>query len=248
MPALVGYRNAVTQGGLFPAKRPQAYVVAPSIFSQWSTRQLTVKELLECWDILQSCTGEFDALQPKDYEGVPFIKSPPSKVLFGVISAHFAVERTTLRGQGHTTHQVQEVSSPLDPINTVLSKCTEETSGLDLDVTPLRQRAAKDDDAAVPTHFWDRPFWSKFLSWGRTPQFVQQVSQLSFGRSQSVVLDILREFVLRVWRRSVYRSFRSYMLTTHRPGSWVRLPLAGSWRLLLGMVFWLEAFLLAVAS
>ena len=46
---------------------------------------------------------------------------------------------------------------------------------------------------------------------------------LRIGLHGLPILDVLRDFILRVWRRSVFKGFRRYMISTHGV-SWVTIP------------------------
>jgi hypothetical protein len=81
-----------------------------------------------------------------------------------------------------------------------------------------RERAAKNDDAEVPVHLWDDPFWDDLPRMKR----VEKEFFTHHGR-QLKTTDCLRSWLLRVWRRSVYLSFRKYMRSTHGP-SWYAQP------------------------
>jgi hypothetical protein len=75
----------------------------------------------------------------------------------------------------------------------------------------VRQRAAKDDDAEIPFAIWDTPFWEQLLHWGHKRSYLLSHQILRVGTRKIHILDVLRAWILRVWRRSVYRSFRRYM-------------------------------------
>ena len=129
----------------------------------------------------------FEGHTYRDYKVLPFLLAPPSKVLYGVVSA---VEHLEAYPSG-------------------------------LEVMPSRQKAAKDDDAATPFHFWDIHFWNQFLELGWSSEFILMASKLTVGRRNTPILEALREFLLITWRRSVYLSFQCYMRIEHGP-QWFR--------------------------
>lgn len=83
-----------------------------------------------------------------------------------------------------------------------------------------RQQATKDDDAIILTQLWDVPFWNFFLELGRTSNFVLSEHKRLVGPLGTPILEVLRQFILRVWHCMVYHSFRCYMRLIHGPGWW----------------------------
>jgi hypothetical protein len=80
-----------------------------------------------------------------------------------------------------------------------------------------RERSAKNDDAEIPIHLWDDPFWEELPHLNRDQcEFVVVRQQ----RARST--DGLRKWLLRVWRRSVFLSFCKYMRHTYGD-TWVGL-------------------------
>lgn len=182
-------------------------ILALSVFTRWTTRRLTVRELLECWDVPSCRWEEFeteDVVVPRTF---PFLALAPSKVLLGILSSHLPAVPEQPIGQSYFSQPLQQPNLPASESPDI--EC------IDWDMNSLRQRAAKDDDAEVLTHYWDMPFINNLLTLGRPSSFLRQVSQQVVGRSKLPVLDILRQFVLQVWRRSVFLSFQHYMLTTY---------------------------------
>jgi hypothetical protein len=60
-------------------------VLAPLVFTCWTTRHF--RELLECWDIPSCLVQDFETITTNDYERLPFILSPPVKVLYGMLAS-----------------------------------------------------------------------------------------------------------------------------------------------------------------
>jgi hypothetical protein len=223
-------------GGFFPARHPQTLVLAPSVFTRWTTRHLTVKELFECWDIPPCLIMQFGSVTPRDYGKLPFILSPPSKVLHGVllsikesvVRAHVdlpksedpgdprarAVPLLEVRTQGDVPKSENRYDSHLKTLASLQDLL------FDLEEGPSRQRAAKDDDAVIPTHLWDILFWNHFLELGRTPEFILTAHKRLVGSLDVPILDVLCQFVLRVWWHPVFYSFCRYMRLTHGPAWW----------------------------
>jgi hypothetical protein len=202
--------------GLFPVSRPQALVLAPSVFTKWTTRHLTLKEVFECWDIPIAHAAGFSSTPPSHYSSLPFIKSTPAKVIYGVISSLLIVLRPPppmWHEEPSVKPQVQSLSPPHKPTdsNGALMDC------LQLNPPEGRQRAAKDDDAVIPFHLWDGPFWNYLLQLGCSANFLISASQQLVGWQSVPILDVLRGFVLRVWRLTVFKSFRRFMKQTYGP-------------------------------
>jgi hypothetical protein len=89
--------------------------------------------------------------------------------------------------------------------------------------TEVRQRAATDDDATVPVHYWDTPFWEGLVALGYSTSEVHTFKEARLGPNKKPLLDVMRVWILRVWRRSVLKSFCAYMRTTRGP-AWANTP------------------------
>jgi len=210
--------------GLFPARKPQALVLAPSVFTRWTTRYLTPKELMECWDIPPDYQKDYSALQPKTFNEAPFLMTAPAKVLHGILSlfTDSLLTDSTMYAPpdvlGDSTSGSGELSRAPVPDNSLGDTASGHTQScfvLGSGGDPMRERAAKNDDAEVPTHLWDGPFWQHLTDMGRSLRFIHRAQQLSLGPRKQGVLELLRQFILRLWRRSVYMNFRAYMRMEH---------------------------------
>jgi len=208
---VVGYVEGFCHpGGLLPVDKPDTLVLAPSVLSKRTTRHLTLKELLDCFDVPTSLRVPFLAAKPSNFRKLPFVSVPPSKVLCHLVSQLITQEQ----GASSTQHSL----SPPDhwePVTTQSDVCVDGILSLEDSSVALRQRAAKDDDASVPAHFWEVTFWNQLHALGREPSFIMQSSKLKVGRNSAPILVTLREFVLRAWRRTVYLSLKRYLKTEY---------------------------------
>jgi hypothetical protein len=207
--------------GLLPASKPQVEVLAPSVFTKWTTRRLTLKELLDCWDIPESAMKKFSQLpiEPSQFAKLPFIGVTPAKVLYGVLICLLPwLNPECQLGQSVAAQHISDAPHPTQSLPQVLSSFPEQvldgSTSLRGEIS-TRQRAAKDDDAAIPFHLWDEPFWLFFTVLGRTTAFISETSRLCSTKRQTPILEVLRSFILCVWIRSVYRSFRRFMIQEH---------------------------------
>lgn len=196
-------------GGLLPLHKGAVRVLAPSVFQGWVSRRLTRDELFQCLDVPNEQikeTLEEHLVRP----------STPGKVLLSYANCF---ERA----------RAGCAMPPVMPMpESILSLSMGAEANAPLTEVPtqqpgLRQRAAKADDAAINTNYWDDPFWEKWQTWGRDQAFLSKARHAKVGKSCTPVLDLFRGFQLRVWRRSVYRSFRRFMRSTHG-STWFTKP------------------------
>jgi hypothetical protein len=75
------------------------------------------------------------------------------------------------------------------------------------------QRAAKNDDTEIPFEYWDGPFWSALARMGRPVHFLESVRGLTVGKHQRPILEVLRDWVLRFWQVSVWKSLQRHLAT-----------------------------------
>jgi hypothetical protein len=106
-------------------------------------------------------------------------------------------------GVGHNSPSPSPpVSSPPDP--EPLPHNVMHLSTAELEVWQQQfAKSVKADDAATPFHLWDTRVWSI----GVKPSQVEKFKE----RFQCCPSTLLRKFLLRRWRRNVYRSFRQYL-------------------------------------
>jgi hypothetical protein len=199
-------------GGLLPTDKPQASVISPSVYGGWVTRRLTFKEVLEAWD--HSPSGELSDREL--WERFSVWKSPPNKILRAVGESIL-----NLRGNRLATRLKAECVIKEDPVeatsnSSILPIMQDDRWDfpLQLEIQEARAKAAKDDDAAVPTQYWDVPFWNHFMCLQRSENFIRKSSRHTIGKNRPL-LDVLREFILIVRQRTVYRSFSKFMKKKH---------------------------------
>ena len=227
--------------GLMPVRRLDATILSRSVFGKrmdggalpWVCRQLTLGEVLQICDLPADLAQSVPSCSPADYASLPMVVTPPTKLLLPM--CRLIVEN--LIGKEFPTPQSSRKVSFSDKIKVIpwVWAVSAETSGSGLDnepaVRPLicfeneegdgRQKAAKDDDAGVDYLLWDNPFWDHLRQLGRSLEFIQGAKTAVVGRARVPLLTALREWILRLWRRTVYLSLQRYLKLTyynHRTG------------------------------
>ena len=167
-------------------------------------RKLTPTELMHCLDILGDIRAAYAWQEPSEYGKLPFSRAVPTKVLFCVLKG---------------VHPSKQISS-LDPAHRMDRPEVDQESVKEAGLEPeqIRQKAAKNDDATVDFEFWDGPFIDKLLQMGRPQSFGSCLREIKLGARHTLVFEVLREFILRLWRRSVHRSFCCYLRMEHGVG------------------------------
>jgi len=200
----------VHPGGLFPLEKPDALVIAPSIYTRWVTRPLSTDELLDLLDIPMDLRPSLISYSSTEW----VFNSVPSKVLL-------MFSRWVLNLD---TDQILSGGTPSKVSGNITTVLSMKDTDLPLQSSSMRQKAAKDDDASIPLHYWDEPFMSQLLQLGRPKAFVDQLASTRVAGACVVpVLEVLRSFVLCAWRKSVYTSFVRYMRREFG-GQWYRIP------------------------
>jgi hypothetical protein len=75
----------------------------------------------------------------------------------------------------------------------------------------VRQKAAKNDDAETLVDYWDGPFWEVLSRKGRSPDFLQSARSTTVGNLQKPILQVLRDWMLRIWRVAVRKSLQRHL-------------------------------------
>jgi hypothetical protein len=195
-------RNLCHPGGFFPVGQWRTLVIAPSVFTSQIKRRLTNKKLHECWDESYRMSQEADNT-PGRWDFNP--RWVPAKILVAFIAC------LQQRGESGANGQAMQLFSTAGSLPIARHRALSDESHLEenhlfQELAP-RLRPAKNDDAAIPYHFWDIPFWSFFVILDRSKEFMVGAAEAKIGTNSRLILDVLRDFLLRVWRRSVFRSF-----------------------------------------
>jgi hypothetical protein len=192
-------------GGLLPLKSWAANFIAPSVHKKWATRALTPEELCYCWDI------GLDQL--RDLSVSVVTAAVPAKILLvfgqGLNQSEFnrrELEQPSL--PGHETEEMRSDSSALTHGFTL------EDSLMPFPEMEGRQRAAKNDDAEIPVEYWDGPFWTALARMGRQSSFINLARSTVIGKDRRPILDVLRGWLLSLWRVLVWKSFRHFLKTS----------------------------------
>jgi len=165
-------------------------------------RKLTPTELMHCLDILGDIRAAYAWQEPSEYGKLPFSRAVPTKVLFCVLGRVYPSKKISSLDPPHRMNrpEVDQVS-----VKAAVQQPNEQ----------IRQKAAKNDDATVDFEFWDGPFIDKLLQMGRPQSFGSRLRGIKLGARHTPVFDVLREFILHLWRQSVHRSFCRYMRMEH---------------------------------
>ncbi len=130
----------------------------------------------------------------------PFLVATPGRVILAASSSLTQTAPKKLKEENHLNGEGMGPS--IDPQD----RYPEENSDFPGEAFG-REKAAKNDDADVSTNLWDRQVW---CLWHHDPELVDRISAFENKRGRPP-LDVLRDFLLRRWRRNVWASFRRYM-------------------------------------
>jgi hypothetical protein len=195
--------------GLLPINQLDVKLICPSIFGGRVVRPLTAKEVMDCLDVPEEHRAEFAQATPDQYQSLPFVNAVPTKALacmFDSFAPDLLQDPPTL--QKEAAGYVKPVDLPSDDALTLNPRVV---------LSGVRQKAAKDDGASIELEFWDGPFGEMLLEMGRPVSFLEVLLSTTIGRQKTNLLDVLRDFALRIWRRSVFKSFCRVMKGEHGP-------------------------------
>jgi hypothetical protein len=210
--------NHCHPGGLWPIQRPSIACICPLVFTKgWVLRPLTLAELARCMDIPASVIPQLKPVAPQRYKTLPLLKTAPLKVLLAFGSA---LQQVMYADPGRHTPPTPVIlasdhnSSQTDPNALDSTDLSSDSMAVAEDSPPEllklmgegRERAAKDDDARIAVELWDEPFWIHFST-----EFRRQHQHFWVRGSQKSLLCSLRAWLLRLWRKRVYLSFRDFM-------------------------------------
>jgi hypothetical protein len=226
-------QHQVSSLGLLPTKQLGVMCICPSVFgkSKWVARQLEFKELLQALDIAADLLPLIPPCQAGEFHTLPFARSAPSKIE-QPFASNLLCRLATVSNSDSSGVGVSTISTGMSPCRVCEGVEEVEESELAIDELPPvaalpsvklldgRQQAVKADDVDVPYHLWDEPFWEGMLSRGRDSEFVTQ-AQLWASRLRGLsVVEVLRGWLLRVWRRRVYICLQQYLqLSCNHPSS-----------------------------
>lgn len=198
-------------GGLLPVSDIRASVTCPSVFNgtKWCNRPLGHQELGACFDLP---SGLLDEIGPSWSDLDPFVKSVPMKVLSFVGQLVLSGGRLLL-----PSVELRQGSSPDEKLGGKggVGSTFTDASHLENRETDLRRskvnlsQSVKLDDAIVPVWLWGE-------------RIVTGFPNLEYNQTVEKALDVLRRFLVRIWRRRILRSLRRYMTATHGP-DWTML-------------------------
>jgi hypothetical protein len=180
-------QHQVSSLGLLPTKQLGVTCICPSVFgkSKWVARQLEFKELLQALDIAADLLPLIPPCQAGEFHTLPFARSAPSKIE-QPFASNLLCRLATVSNSDSSGVGVSTISTGMSPCRVCEGVEEVEESELAIDELPPaaalpsvklldgRQQAVKADDADVPYHLWDEPFWEGMLSRGRDSEFVTQ--------------------------------------------------------------------------
>ncbi len=186
----------------------------PSVFSpsKRTIRSLSTLELGSMMHVPQSMLKALPASL-----GYPFIYALPGSLAVTIwensnLFLHHAVRQTTYEclaesARGRSNEVLKDSPPAMETQTSYINGSTSLSSyghnNFDF------SRAVKADDAATPTFLWDDRVWSlKYHDTKRKEEFREHYPS-------SDVLETIRNFLLRRWRKNVWRSFRTYMRSIH---------------------------------
>ena len=189
-------------GGLFPTMEHRPFFLIPCVFSpsRWVRRRLSTKERLGVQDIPISIMSCMTVIEQRLLSQMTFT---PIKCLTAVIHGVFLQGTITSSGGGVRIREREiEAKIEVQPSrSTTPSQVNTDLPGAWVDniIHNKDEKAAKNDDAKVPIHFWNNSLAAKL-----------NVAVLS--NKQCKALDVLREeIVKRVWVRNITRCFCLYL-------------------------------------
>jgi len=192
-------------GGLLPVKSWAVNCISPSVLKKWVSRALTPEELCHCWDI------GLDQL--RDLSVSVITAAVPAKILlvFGQGLNHSEFNQRELKQTSLPEHGTEEIRSDS---TTLMHGFTLGDNLMPFPESEGRQCAAKNDDAEIPVEYWDGPFWTALARMGRQSSFINLAWSAVIGKNRRPILDVLRGWLLCLWRVSVWKSFRRYLKTS----------------------------------
>jgi hypothetical protein len=211
-------KGVISSCSLYPFGMNHVTVVTQYLHNNWVRRPLTYKETLMMMDVPEHLVRRAIAT---DHEDKTFIPKIPGKVLEWVV-VQLVVE-SQVRNEGvkrtlpFSSEGPQEKKARQTELEgrfglPVTTKIGSTTGTIQQSFSPTKfngieevnERVAKNDDAAVPTELWDHYFY-------------KGLSSTSIKKLPDEVLNTLRGFILRCWRRNVVRSYFKWELGNSRP-------------------------------
>jgi len=185
--------------GLLPAQAVRGLVRCPLIYSptKWAIRTLTIKELLGVFDFSESLLSVLE-----DDDQMPFVQSTPGRLLSAVISSleHDNCPRFSTINRGrHRVGAQAEPSVPMDLPHWPTMPGTEWHGTSESTTTA--------DETQAHTLLWDRRVLQHF------PQSSAKVARFVGSHGGQHPLDVIRHFLLRLWRKRICRSLLKFLRT-----------------------------------
>ena len=183
--------------GLYPIQSVASYFLCPCVFStsKWVRRQLSVPEKLGVFDIPVSFQKSWSVKESQHL--LRHIRVP--------LKCHSAIVRGLFLdsdfsfGTGGGINTFSSLAPSSVPSTVPTSPSQLPSSWAQNIKHNLDEKAAKNDDAGIPVHFWNNTL-------------AQDLGVKNLTTEQTTALDTLRSFVTRsVWVRSIVQCFCKYI-------------------------------------
>jgi hypothetical protein len=170
-----------------------------------------IQELAGCCDVpdaVVKCLPDI-SVNRASMKDFPFVNAPPAKLLGGfATSLHHTLPRE-VRTQG--TEGQAESTRPQSADDSTLDEGPPE-------ILYGRDKAAKNDDAAIPYGYWDNEI---LRPWSQDSRVAERLRDFFMSRGSSP-MDSFRILALRFWRRMIWKSFRRFI--KRRFEDWTHAP------------------------
>ena len=188
---------------VLPVDSPSQVIVAPSVFSGKCLRPLTLKELLQVFEVPDRVARVLDSFSIADCSFI--FKAAPASILLHLGRLALSspspgqAPRDNIAGLGLPQRSMEDELTNLN--------------------ARQEEKAARADDAGIPVYLWDEKFWqSTPHSLDKLEQFISTHNnarlQRKYGCATVCPLQILRHVSHGRWIRNVYTDFIQYAIKT----------------------------------
>jgi hypothetical protein len=199
------------QGSFYSLTAPRMKFLVPSVFSptRWAIRPLTTREIATCCDVKEELINLLlgTSIANTATTKLPFMLSPPAKLIGTFLG--MLPQLTSRPSPGPTIAPIQEEHILNKSEEATLQALAHENTprATPLDVILGRNKAAKNDDAAIDYGYWDN---GVVEPWKASSAFIHKFS-VFVETYQSLPLVFFRRLTLRAWRRNIWKSFLRFM-------------------------------------
>jgi hypothetical protein len=228
--ATSAFQSHAHQSSFYSLTAPRMKFLVPSVFSptRWAIRPLTTREIATCCDVKEELINLLPdtSIAKTATTKLPFMLTTPAKLIgtFLGMLPHLTsrpspgptvvmreprrVGRTALAHMRPLTPIQEEHSLKKSEEATLQAPAHENTPrATPLDMILGRNKAAKNDDAAMDYGYWDKEVVEP---WKASSAFIHKFF-VFVEIYQSLPLVFFRHLTLRVWRRNIWKSFCRFM-------------------------------------